>query len=358
MAVKKKKRPKPLLIILVFLAILLFSMAFVWNYLSSPIDKNSDTSIEVVIEPGTSTKNIAVTLKEKHLIRSELFFRVYLKLNGIGSLKASTYTMNQSMSLNEIAIALEKGNSYNPDVIKITFKEGERITDYSEEIAEHTNHTYEEVIQVINDRTYLQSLINKYWFLTEDIIQEGIYYPLEGYLAPNTYNFENKDVEISTIIETMLDQTSKSLEEYKSIIQNDIHYYITMASIVELEGTNTKNRKMIVGVFKNRLAKGMNLGSDVTTYYALQYPMTSDLTTQQFATINPYNTRSTTMMGKMPIGPICNPSLSSLEASVNPTENDNLYFVADKNGNIYYTKTLQEHEKKVQEIKEKGDWIW
>ena len=131
-----------------------------------------------------------------------------------------------------------------------------------------------------------------------------------------------------------------------------------MASIVELEGTNTENRKQIVGVFENRLASNMNLGSDVTTYYALQHPMTSDLTAAQFATVNPYNTRSTTMMGKMPIGPICNPSDSSIEASVNSTKNNYYYFVADKYGKIYFTSTNAEHVAKVREIKEKGDWIW
>jgi UPF0755 protein len=64
------------------------------------------------------------------------------------------------------------------------------------------------------------------------------------------------------------------------------------------------------------------------------------------------------MIGKMPVGPICNPSLSSIEASAKPTDNDYLFFVADKNGKIYYTKTNAEHEKKVAEIKANGDWIW
>ena len=130
------------------------------------------------------------------------------------------------------------------------------------------------------------------------------------------------------------------------------------ASIVELEGKREEDRKMIVGVFNNRLAKGMNLGSDVTTYYALQYPMTSDLTQAQFATDNPYNTRADNMAGKLPVGPICNPSIMSIDASINPTANDYYYFVADKNAKIYYTKTLQEHNAKVEELKKNGDWIW
>ena len=64
------------------------------------------------------------------------------------------------------------------------------------------------------------------------------------------------------------------------------------------------------------------------------------------------------MGGKLPVGPICNPSVSAIEASINPTENDYLFFVADKHGKIYYTKTEKEHLNKVAEIKEKGDWIW
>lgn len=145
----------------------------------------------------------------------------------------------------------------------------------------------------------------------------------------------------------MLSETEEILSKYKNEVGQNINKYIIMASMVELEGTNTTNRKMIAGIFNNRLAQNMNLGSDVTTYYALQHPMTSDLTVAEFNTDNPYNTRSKSMAGKMPIGAICNPSISSIEASVNPTPSDYLYFVADKHGEIFYTKTLQEHNKKV-----------
>ena len=358
MAVKKKRKAKPLLILLVMGAMVLFTLAGVWLVLASPVDGDSDDSIEVVIPSGASASQIGSILKNKDLIRNETFFNIYIKLNCIGSMKASTYNMSQSMSLDEIVKSLVDGNSYNPDVIKITFKEGERITDYATDIAEKTNHTYEDVIAIMKDKEYIQTLIEKYWFLTDSILNDSIYYPLEGYLAPNTYNFANKDVKIETIIETMLDQMGENLEPYKDTMTKTVHYYVTMASLAELEGTNTENRKQIVNVFENRLAIGDNLGSDVTTYYALQLPMTSDLTTAQFATVNPYNTRSTTMMGKMPVGPICNPSASSIEASINPTQSNYYYFVADKYGTIHFTSTLAEHNAKVQEIKKNGDWIW
>lgn len=86
--------------------------------------------------------------------------------------------------------------------------------------------------------------------------------------------------------------------------------------------------------------------------------MDKDLTSEMFNTYNPYNTRSSAMAGKLPVGPICNPSIESIMASINPTKSDYYYFVADKNGNVYYTKTSSEHSAKVKELKEKGDWIW
>lgn len=359
MEVKVKRKAKPLLIILIIGIVILFSIAGTWMVLSGPVSRKSKAAIEVVIPVGATSRQIGTILKEKDLIKNEFFFNVYIKINGVGAMKASTYTLSKSMSLSEIVDSLVTGNSYNPNVIKITFKEGERITDYATDIAEKTNHSYEDVIAVMKDKTYAQSLINKYWFLTDEILNPSIYYPLEGYLAPNTYNFANKDVSVQAIIETMLKQTEKNLAKYKNKMPKGAHYYMTMASMAELEGTNTDNRKSIVNVFENRLAIRMNLGSDVTTYYALQLPMNRDLTTQEFTTPNPYNTRSTTLAGKMPVGPICNPSTSSIEASINPTTGEKyLYFVADKYGKIYFTSTLAEHNAKVKEIKEAGGWIW
>ena len=128
--------------------------------------------------------------------------------------------------------------------------------------------------------------------------------------------------------------------------------------MAELEGVKDEDRRLIVSVFNNRLEQGMNLGSDVTTYYAFNEEMDSDLTSEMFNTYNPYNTRSSEMAGRLPVGPICNPSLSSIEAALNPETSDYLYFVADKNRNVYFTRSVSEHEAKVQELKENGDWIW
>ena len=343
--------------IFLILGLLLLGTFGVYQYEISPVDKKSMATYEVVVKQGMSTSEIANLLKEKNLIKNSFFFKVYMKLNRKQTIKAATYDLKKSMDLDTIVSLLEVGKAN--DDISITFKEGKTIKDYAKVLSTNTNISEEDFLAKMKDKTYLTSLINSYWFLTDDILNDDIYYGLEGYLAPDTYNFKDKDVSIEEVVKTLLDQEGKNLEPYKNKVNKaNIHDILTLASMAELEGVKEKDRKMIVGVFQNRLSKNMNLGSDVTTYYAFSEDMTKDLTSEMFNTYNPYNTRSSQMAGKLPVGPICNPSKSSIEASINPTSSDYYYFVADKNGNVYYTKTSSEHSAKVKELKDKGDWIW
>ena len=343
--------------IFLILGLLLLGTFGFYQYEISPTDKKSTATYEVVVKQGMSTSEIADLLKKKNLIRNSFFFKVYMKLNRKQTIKAATYDLKKSMDLDTIISLLEVGKAN--DDISITFKEGKTIKDYAKVLSTNTNISEEDFLAKMKDKTYLTSLINSYWFLTDTILNDDIYYGLEGYLAPDTYNFKDKDVSIEEVVKTLLDQEEKNLEPYKNKINKaNIHDILTLASMTELEGVKEKDRKMIVGVFQNRLSKNMNLGSDVTTYYAFSEDMTKDLTSEMFNTYNPYNTRSSQMAGKLPVGPICNPSKSSIEASINPTSSDYYYFVADKNGNVYYTKTSSEHSAKVKELKDKGDWIW
>ena len=350
-----KKKILPIFILLISLAFIGVGIAYA--YLSSPVDKKNTEEIQIEIKSGYSSRKIAEVLEEKGLIRNKYIFLLELKIYKRGTLKAGTYSLNKSMTLKEIIDSLEnsKGIALN---VKITFREGETITDLAKVIEKNTNHTYDEVIEKLNSQEYLNELISEYWFLTEDILNENIYYPLEGYLAPNTYHFENKDTSIETIIKTMLDEEDKILSKYKDVVSKDPHYYLTMASITQLEGTNEENRKMIAGIFENRLNVGMNLGSDVTTYYAFQIKMTEPLDGSLFQTSNPYNTRAADMGGKMPVGPICNPDESSIISAVSPTENDYYYFVADSEKNIYYSRNDAEHQATIARLKKEGKWLW
>ena len=349
-----KFKPRPLLLV-VLLAVILLVLGISWVYLASPVDKNDKKDIEVEITKGISVVKISNILKEEKLIRSKTLFKVYIKLYSNKTLKAGNYMLNRSMSLSEIVEVLEEGSKFDSSTLKLTFKEGQRITDYAKVVADSTNNNYEDVIAIFKDKNYMSELINKYWFLTNNILQDGIYYPLEGYLAPDTYYFKDSDVDPKEIIERMLDEMNKELTEYRVSLGNNVHYYLTMASIVELEGKTLEDRQNIMGVFNNRISAGMHLGSDVTTYYAFQASMSTKLTSEQYNTANPYNTRPTSKVGP-PIGPICNPDLTSIQASINPINNNYLYFVADSNGKVYYSRTIDEQNKVIQDLISSGKW--
>ena len=349
-----KFKPRPLLLV-VLLAVILLVLGISWVYLASPVDKNDKKDIEVEITKGISVVKISNILKEEKLIRSKTLFKVYIKLYSNKTLKAGNYMLNRSMSLSEIVEVLEEGSKFDSSTLKLTFKEGQRITDYAKVVADSTNNNYEDVIAIFKDKNYMSELINKYWFLTNNILQDGIYYPLEGYLAPDTYYFKDRDVDPKEIIERMLDEMNKELTEYRVSLGNNVHYYLTMASIVELEGKTLEDRQNIMGVFNNRISAGMHLGSDVTTYYAFQASMSTKLTSEQYNTANPYNTRPTSKVGP-PIGPICNPDLTSIQASINPINNNYLYFVADSNGKVYYSRTIDEQNKVIQDLISSGKW--
>lgn len=316
--------------------------------------------IEIEIPEGYGISGIANLLEEKKVIKSALALKIYARLNNITNLQAGLYVFNNGTEdVETILKRLQKGDIKN-ETIKLTFVEGKRITDYAKIIAENTKNTEDDIYNLLEDEEYIDSLIEKYWFLTDEIKNEDIYYSLEGYLLPDTYIFENEDISIEEIFEIILNYTDKYLIQYKEQIENSkysIHEILTLASIVEQEGKTEDSRKGIAGVFINRLESRMKLGSDVTTYYAFKLNMADgDLTKKQLNTENPYNTRGPNMEGKLPVGPICNSSKSAINAALNPEETDAYYFVADKNGQVYFTKNYSEHTKIIQKLKDKDLW--
>ena len=324
-----------------------------------PVDsQNIETKI-VEIPSGTSTVQIVDLLDENNLIKNTFATKVYIKLNKISKLQAGKYTLNTGMSLKEILNTISSGNVLNEEV-KITFLEGKNMRWIASEIEKNTNNTQKDVYELLEDKTYIKEMVNKYWFLTDEIQNENIYYPFEGYLYPDTYTFKNKDVSVKEIFETLLNQTDKVLSKYKNQIQNSkysVHEILTMASIVEIEGNTSEDRKGIARVFYNRISKNMSLGSDVTTYYGIKVDMgTRNLSQTEIKTYNPYNTRGPNMAGKLPVGPIASVSEEAIDAVLNPVDSNYLYFVADINGKIYFTSNYAEHQKIKADLIKQGLW--
>lgn len=335
---------KIILIITGVVIILLSSLVILYNVNLSAVKKESE-QVSFVIESGTSTQNIIKNLKEANLIKNELVTKIYVKLNSINKIQAGTFTLNRNMDVEDIFKTLEnKGMSDN--TFRITFKEGDTLEKYVEQISESLNKDKEDLLKEINSQEFLTPLIEKYWFLTDDILKEGIYYPLEGYLYPNTYEFY-QNTDLKTIVTKMLDETYKQMDAFKIAInegEHNVHDILTMASIIEKEAVREEDRKKVSQVIYKRLSLNMSLGMDVTAYYGVRKNLTEPITALELNDNNPYNTRVTSFKG-LPIGPICNPSKTSIRASLHPSNTNYVYFFADvKTKEVHFTDSYKEFQ--------------
>lgn len=355
---KKYKGLKKLIIsfIIAIIAIIILSVCF-YNYMLTPVDKNDNKKISFVVKTGESKKTIIQNLKTANLIKDDKAAYVYIALNNKILFKAGTFTLQRNMGTKEIFNTLDSGKTKEQNGINVTLKEGKTYTSYISLISKKTKLSEDKFNNLLKDKKYLQTLIDKYWFLTNDILNEKLYYALEGYLFPDTYNFAVNAKE-EDVINTILDNTKVKLDEYKKEMENNnltIHKIMTLASIVELEGKENSDRAGIARVFLNRIESNMTLGSDVTTYYAAKKSFKEDLTTVELNACNSYNTRGSCFKG-LPVGPVSNPGITAIEAAISPEENDYLFFVSDKKGKIYFSKTNAEHEQQVAALKNSGDW--
>lgn len=349
-------------IIFLFLFVLIGCGAVVGGYfylITAP--SNEKETVNIYIDEGSSYSTIGKLLKDNGLIRNELAYKVYLKLNPVNdSLEYGDYIIGKDNSIEELIEVLKKGSITLATTKKVTFVEGKNMRYIIKQITENFDIKEEEITSLLKDENYLNSLIKDYWFLTDDIKNKDIYYSLEGYLYPDTYEFYT-NATVKNIFAKLLDNMEDKLDKYKEEIEKSkysVHEMMTLASIIELEAGNASDRKGVAGVFYNRLNDGWSLGSDVTTYYAEKIDNWSrDLKKSELSSCNSYNTRSTCMAGKLPVSPICNPGLESIIASIEPTEHDYYYFVADKNGKTYFNETDSGHVKTVNQLKRDGLWI-
>lgn len=352
---------KKIIICVVAIILLITIIGLIWYVASISKVSRKDDEIEVTIPLGSGTNKIAEILKENKLIKSKIAFKLYVKLNKVTNFQAGKYYLKQNMNVKEITQMLQTGIMHDPNQLSITYIEGKNMRWLAKKIEETTNNSQEDVMKVLEDENYINSLIDKYWFLTDEVKQEEIYYSLEGYLFPDTYAIKNKDVTVEEIFEKMLDKMEDVLEEYKSEIEKSkysVHQILTIASIIETESMNSEGRKDVSSVIYNRLNRGMAIQSDVTTYYAVKVDMGErDLYQKELDTYNAYNTRGPNMEGKLPIGPVASVSKSSIEAALEPNNTDYIFFVADKNGKLYFTKTASEHNRIISELKEEGLWF-
>lgn len=352
---------KKILIFIITIIVIILALIGSYFYMISSISSKSE-EVSFYVEEGQTYSTIVDNLKKKDLIRSKLCYKIYLKLNNTeNDLDFGEYILNKNMNIEKLLDTLKKGPNSLNNTKTITFIEGKNMRYIIKTITSNFNISEKEILDKLKDNTYLDNLIQKYWFLTSDIKNKDIYYSLEGYLYPDTYEYY-KTASVEDIFAKMLDNMESKLESYKSEIQNNkkysIHQMLTLASIIDQEANTAGDRKGVAGVFYNRLEDNWSLGSDVTTYYAAKIDnYVRDLTLNEINECNNYNTRSSCMAGKLPIGPICNPSFNSIVASIEPTKHDYYYFVADKNGKTYFNQSYNAHQETISKLKSEGLWI-
>ena len=334
--------------IIILVSILVFIILMVSIYFISlmPVSKNDD-KVTFKVSTGQNKLEIVSNLKKAGLIKSKYTAFVYVFLHPKLNLQAGNYTINKNNSVKEIINMIDEGKVDDPrNIVKIRFNEAKSINVYLKQIAENFNITYEDEINKLKDEKFLDELIESYDFLTDDIKNKDIYYSLEGYLYPDTYEFF-EDTTFENIIKTMLNNTKNkisSLDFSKEVNgkKYSIHELFTIASIIEQEAVTKSDREKVSQVIYTRLNKNVNLGMDVTSYYGAHKSLKEAITSVDLNANNPYNTRVLTFKG-LPIGPICNPSVESLNAALNPSNTNYEYFIADLNtGVVSFTESYEE----------------
>ena len=346
---KKKKKNKGcgcLVLLILVLAVLVGAGGY-YTLGLRPVDPNSEEKVVVEIPNGSGSSAIVEILDDAGLVKNKTCAKINSRIGGYNSLQANTYIFSPSMSFKEIMTIINEGTFEYISKESVEVKDGARLQQVAEAIAEKLPYTADEILEKWSDKEYLNQLIDKYWFLTDEILEKDIMYPLEGYLYADTYFVTTDNSDIEGFTEMCLDRMDEVLTERKDAIKASgfsVHELLTLTSIVTKEAT-AEDQAGVAGVFMNRLDQGMSLGSDVTVCYIFQEDRV-DLKVSQLESTNPYNTRK---FAGLPPGPICQVVADAIDATLNYEKHDYLFFIADEQGIVRYSEDQAGHESNIDE---------
>ncbi len=309
-----------------------------------------DTPVTFVVQPGETAASVAQRLQEAGLISNAELFRRYLQYKGMDAgLEAGTYTLRQTMTIPEIAEALQTG--LRPERV-VTIREGLRLEEVAAAVAAQTGVAEADFIALVTTG-WRETDLKDYPFLAD--LPPGT--SLEGYLFPETYRLPEEVTAYDVVARMLATFDARVTEEMRMGAANQgltVHQLVTLASLVEREAVIPEERPIIAGVFLNRLRNGWLLNADPTVQYALGYDAKTgkwwrrlyfdELGVNSLAEIDhPYNTYR---YPGLPPGPICSPGLASIQASAFPAQTDYFYFIADchkNDGSHLFARTEAEH---------------
>jgi len=301
-----------------------FGGFFWWTWATKPADSKSLVKQTFVIKKGEKLNSIAQRLEKEGLVRHSLAFKVIVYIQGLrGKVQAGSFHLSASWSPYEIARVLTLGT----EDIWLTFPEGWRKEEFARRLAAN--------IENFDTQEFLS--------LTKD---------LEGYLFPDTYLIP-KSASPSAIIKILTNNFEKKTKDLKVGYQD-----LILASIIEREAKHEKDRPVIAGILIKRLKENWPLQVDATVQYAIANKQFENLIIEQSSSFDwwpeitkddleissPYNTYK---YKGLPPAPICNPGLAAIKAVLNPSHTDYWFYLSDKQGNIHFAKTLEEHENNI-----------
>ena len=345
---KKKKGCGPVLLAIIIILAVLVGAGGWYTMGLRAVEPGSEEEVVVDIPNGSGASMIVEILDEAGLVRNKTCAKINAKIGGYNSLQANTYIFNKGMSFQQIMKVINEGNFDYLSKESVEVKDGARLTQVAAAISEQLPYSSDEILAKWNDKEYLNQLIEKYWFLTDDILDKDVMNPLEGYLYADTYYVTSGSDTIEGFTEMCLDRMDTELTARKDQIEASgfsVHEFLTLTSIVTKEAT-AGDQAAVAGVFMNRLDQGMSLGSDVTVGYIFDIDRV-ELKQSQLDSDNPYNTRK---FAGLPPGPISTVIGDAMDAVLNYEKSDDLFFFADENGKVHFFKTQEDFSKGIEDI--------
>jgi len=353
---RKKKRGLPwgLIIVLSLICALtgVLGMA-AWHYNDSqkPLQSESE-KVKFVVAEGDNMRSVTSRLDEEGVIKDGKMAYYYARIKKISDLYAGTYMVDKSWDLQHILEYIGDSANAEQEFVVLSIVEGDWAKDIAKKIQAVTGISAESMMELWNDRAWIESLKPTYPFITDEMFGDNVRVYLEGYLYPSTY-YLKPETNREEVTMTLLNQTLAVYKKYQEQIEASplsIHEVFTLASIVQYEaGGSQEDQRTIAGVFYNRLNIGMALQSSVTVCYAIDFDKEVDnWTACEFngSFESPYNTY---LYPGLPPGPIDNPGEMAFDSVLNPIESNYYYFMADVygDGTIYYAETFEEHSANV-----------
>ncbi|WP_288585782.1 MULTISPECIES: endolytic transglycosylase MltG [Lysinibacillus] len=346
------------IIAIVFVLIIGVVGLFGYNYVKGalkPLDPNATKTIAVEVPIGSSLSSISTLLEKKGVIKDAHVFKYYAKFKNESQFQAGNYDLTQAMTFDELIESLKTGKVYRKPVFTMTVPEGLTLEQIGKVIEKKTPYTQKEFMDLVTSDTFVQQMMANYpELVTEAVLADNIRYDLEGYLYPATYSYYEEKPSLQAIVEEMIAAMNNVVKNYSDVLaekQMSVHQLLTFASLLEEEATAQTDRETIASVFYNRINEGMPLQTDPTVLYALGDHKDRVLY-EDLEVDNAYNTYKNK---GLPPGPIAGAGKTSIEASLNPSQTDYFYFLADKEGVNHFSKTYDEHLQKVEKYLRKEE---